>query len=582
MSKVNIALFLAVMLQAVASQGNVTVEAELQGNIQIRIQDERHFRHSADCYWKKKGPELSDRGSQEVALSGGLQAGDQRSFSWTSAIGSPFGREVRRLTLTTVEVGSMIKLSLSDSYGYRDEQTSSSECGHIDGITRPDKASVRGTIKVHYTVPEGVWAIQLVRLGRGVFQRSNQRPMSGILNPGYDDSTDVNEILWTEPGAIITQEVVIPDSIPGSTDLGGIDLDFQTVGQKITDPAALLIELNNLQKLVKNVSNGMTVNGPKFLHAMATVSRSSETLEVALKKQSTRFITSLSRDLFDYAQALNKEPKLGLPLKTMAAITAYELSIHLLKEMSPYCDEVDIVLPISGKNVHTIGLRAAGFWLQRALARVANYGWEHYEALVRELAIMEVSGATYDQVMKNEALRIKINKASNVLVESLDPSASPFRRSTKDVQTTMEHFGSIGGDEAQTQDLIIKMKELGQLEAEFVRQFFTVLKNFKHGNQTPISVRILVEDLQKLQDGQKTISLSMTSNIRLLSASDAPTTESAFSVMVDALSHQIGIFQEDVEGVPYFSLIRASYVNKYERKPLIDKIGKCVLLEDEK
>lgn len=568
------------VLQASVSNADVKIEADLQGSLQVKSQEERHFRHTGSCYWEKKGPQLSDRGAQEAVLHGGSQSGGLGTMLWASAISHPFGREVRRLTLNTSQEGSKIILSLNDDYGFRDEQIGQTECGHTDGITRADQASIQGTIKIHYTVPEGVWAIKIDRTGEGIFQRANQRPVTGILNPGYDEAVAKHEYLWTEPGTVITQEIVIPKSIPGSTNPGRLTLIFEEIGEKVSDTGALTTELNELWEQMKDISALKNSSYPKLLKSMATLSRSPEALELVVKGMSTKGIMLFSRDLFDYAQAVNKDPQLGLPLKAMAAIAAYELSSQLLKEMSPYCDQVDVLLPISGKTVQTVGLRAAGFWLQRSLARVANYGWEHYEALLRELAIMESSGATYDQIMKNEPLRMKVNKASNVLIRSLDPSASPFRRSTKEVERTLQQFGSIGTDQQKTNALLERMKELGELEAKFVRQFFTTLRNFKHGNHSPISVGSLVKDLRKLQEGQKEISDQMTNNLRLLSVSEVPTSESAFAVMTDALSHQIGIFEKDVEGVPYFPAIRAAYVRKNERRALIDKIAKCVTLEE--
>ena len=590
--KINV-FFLALMVAA-AGESSTQVTAELTGSVHVKIQTVEHFRHSVDCYWSSKGDAIRNFDDQDLSLAGGEQKMGSGALNWSSVLRSPFERGIRtvqlRSAISSSSHGERIHLELEDMNGYSGGVIRSSKCGNHDGYTRPEQAVLSGRILLQYEVPKNIWALRVRRQGKGVLDRSHMKPIAGILNPGYDLAKSDGEILWVRPGSVITQELELPKAISGSALVGSLDLEFVSLGEPLTTDQefdGVIKKLNSsaLRPLI-NTPGGLG-NGSgnsiddvvleQFIQTAATLLHNPSLMDSAIKRMTTRDITQMSQNLFAIANNVFVSKTLGLPVKTMAALTAFELSRRLLQDMSSYCENIEVYLPLSDKKVKTLGLRAAGFWLNRGLLRVKNYGFEQYDALLSELLALESTGATYAQVMGDEVLRAKLNKSYELLSESLDFGASPFGAAAKDVKRTLSQFGSIGGGSTETNNLVSHLTQMDVSESQFVQDFLQALDKFSQKNNSRVLVTPLAEKLQVLKSQQKQISTDMQTNIRLLSVDRTDGDSGVMRTIVQLMSNQVTIFEQPLPEVPYFEGIRGAYSEINYSQKLMNKMKICIM-----
>lgn len=574
--------FIGAIFVGCLSTADTQITAEMTGSVDLKIKDEEHFRHSLDCYVERRGNELRDLPDQKLSLEGGLRAGGPGVYSWNSNLQSPFARTIRTTNLNWTQSSSGFaqshQISLSDNYGYEKSQYTSTKCGHHDGITRPEQARIAGKIKLRYTVPDGVWVLRVERSGSGVLNAKNFKPLSGALNDGYDRGVFGEEIVWVKPGSEITQEIEFPDIVTGNPSLGSARINFIALGQPVQNVDEMSALIKKLGEISKTMISRFDHQQPMldFIERAATLLHNPVSFRSAIQRMTTKEVAIFSKILFQLANQVYASPNYALPLKTIAALTSYEVAIELLQEMQPYCRQAEIYLPLTDKKIQVLGLRVAGFWLSRGLLRVKHYGFEQYDALLSQLLLLEATGTSYSAVMQDDQLREKLRQSYDFLVDALDLGASPFRASLKDVQRTLQQFGTIGSGNSETSELVHQLRVLDDQEFAFTQHFSSRLSQFSEQNLSRVQISDLKLELESLRQGQLKISSSMERNIRLLSVDRADENASVMNTMLDLMTNQISIFESKLDKVPYFENLRQAYLSMNDHSETLKQIRSCL------
>lgn len=573
-------LFLASAHPAVAT---INLKTNITGQIDVKIADEELFHHSVKCYLTKKGKETHDLGSQVLPLSKEKRSANE--VQWISDLAHPFSRRIRTVTLK-MDVkkegqAERVDLSLKDIYGYEHAMFKSTDCGHHNGITRPSQADIEGKIYIEYTVPDKIWAIRVHRTGSGILSKDSMWPLTGILNEDFDKARSSDEILWVKPGSKVVQEIVISKNVSGNTDLGAASLIFAPV---IKDQDSNILfqswvkQLMNIQKRLSTSTNKESIDklSQHFIFDVLSAIHSIEKYRDDLRTLNSREIEILSNNLFKFANDIHESPRYGMSVKTAAALLSYETAMHLLRDLSAYCDIADVYLPISNRNVKVFGLRAAGFWLMRGFKAVENFSFEPYEVLLVQLLSLEASGLTYSQVATDSAALDKIQNAYDLLTESGITGASPFRVALKNIERTFKQFGSLGTGKIETTQLIAKLTELDKLEADFVITLFESLDNFSNRTNQVVQASVFAKKLAKLKSDRSDITKEIAKSLRLLSVDRVEDADGLMRTMVNLISNQVAIFEKPISDVPYFETLRRTYLEKNDGREIYRKVQSCV------
>lgn len=578
--------FLIFLFMAIETQALTTVSADFSGSIQVELMNEEHFRHSLDCYRDGKGKQTHLIGTKTLILEGGHKRGNLGVHKWSSSITSPFPRKIRDVVLTTNlkndGINDKIEIKLEDIYGFSDAQYKSSQCGHTDGLARPFQAQIEGRIRIHYTVPENVWALRIERQGQGLLHNMNMKSIEGVLNAGYDKTISSSEIFWVKPGSQITQEISFPEAVPGNNNIGRAEIHFKPVTAVMSQANSAKDRISFLKKhSLEGLKNSSIQNDNEksidFINSAMSILLYPAQFSSILEKLPTQDLINLSNDLFTTANEIYPSAHLGLPLKTAAALASYEVSMKLLNDLSAYCDIVDVHLPFKNKNIQVFGLRAAGFWLTRGLSSLKNYRFTEYQAFVDQLVALEFAGTTYADVNNDPKTMKQIQDAYDFLTETIDVGGSPFKIALKDVQRTLKKFGSISSSNEDTEHLISSLKEMDKLESKFVRSFFESLDSFTEKSPNVVQGKIFDQQLNHIRKMQNLLSNDMSRTIRLLSIEGNEDSNSVMNVMLGLLSHQVAIFEKPLNDVPYFENIRREYFTNKDRMKTIKKVQNCVL-----
>lgn len=579
--------FLAPLLFIIPQAKAITnISANLTGTVDVQLMLEKHYRHSLDCYLDGKGTETEPLPSATLPLQGGLQGGALGTYKWNSTLTSPFSRNIRDVTLQATSkltgLSEEVTVNLLDQYSYSDERVARGSCWHNDGLARPHQAQIEGSIKISYTVPANVWAVKVTRWGRGLLSRTSMTPLQGALNSGFDKNVDAEEIFWAKPGSQLTQEITIPSNISGASDLGQATVTFAPHVADLSTESAQENALTIFKGYEKNFSASYVdpkkfeVASDEFVKYAAGLILYYDKFLNLPSRISTQEMTRISKNLFTIANATIPSAKLGLPVKTAAALASYEIAMRLLTDLSAYCDTAEVYLPMKNQTVQVLGMRAAGFWLTRGLSGIKNYKFTQYEGFVEQLANLEANKVTYAEIKKNPEAAKQIQDAYNFITNSIDVGASPFGAALKDVQRTLNQFGAIGSNDSDTKALVKSLSELSQIESQFVRDLFGSLRSFSRNSSEVIKGQVYLNQLKVLQGAQKNLVTRMEQTIRLLSIDGGGDATSAMNVMLGLLSHQVSIFEMPLQDVKYFEALRSEYFKNRNRISTIEKAKKCI------
>lgn len=568
---------LFIMNSVYASVTNI--ESEFSGTLKTQVITETHFRHSADCYWEKKGIKQHDLGEQSLILNGGRQSLSQSgSLVWKSNLGTPFSRPMRDLTLQVgienkVDV-SELNLILTDAYAYKKAQFTQDQCTHEDGATIPKEASVSGSIKVHFQVPSQVWLVQISRSEfNGLFGKDSIKNIESVFNNNEREIKNEIIYLWVKPGSEIIFNLDFPTQNLASKNLFNLSLKFKPiVGAPINlTNLKKTLEASDLSSRLKNDSDA-----EDLMKVLLGVFNNTQMLQTELSKMELKDVTALNENLFKFANGIIKNVKLGPSLKTASAIAAYEISVGILNELSAYCKKIEIYLPFSDSTATTVGYRAAGFWLSRGLSVVKNYSFAPFEALLSELSMMQAQGFTFSAVFKDPKLKNKFKTSFDFIDRNVDMSHSPIISVQQAIDKTIKNLGSIGTSDDYAAKLLFQLKNLRLIEDEFFNLYDELEQAFRLNNNAIIDVTKINETLAQLKSGQSDIAENLEKNIRLLSINTSEDNDALFSKLTRLLSNQIALLEEPIASIPFFEKIRSEYFQLRGVEPVIATSKACV------
>ena len=558
---------------------SLRIETQFNGNIETQIVTEKHFRHSGDCYIEKKPIEQKLLTPQILPLSGGLKNITHSSQeTWKADLSSPFARNIRKLLLSNEIVNSEKKssiiMSLSDEYSSQTAIYTKNQCTHMDGTTKPNSASLEGDIKMIYKVPSNVWLVKVTRTEfDGIFTNKSIEGYTGSLNDQDKKANNSISYQWVTPNSELTLRLKFPLQIPGTKNIFNFSYSFEPILGSNIDLLSLNKKISdtNISKLLLNDED--TLN---LIRNLLSVFNKNNDLEVATKQMELSKVSALSDQLFQLANEVVKNPRLGSTVKTASALAAYEISVSILKELASFCKEVEIYLPFTNRTIKTTGVRAASFWLNRGISVVKNYSFAPFEALLGELSMMQSNGFTYAAVFKDINLKKRYKSAFEFIDRNVDMSHSPIISVQLAIEKTLKNIGHVGASDQYTIDLQKRLLELRLIEDDFFIKYGKLETEFRENNNAIINVTPLNETLAKLKLGKQEINQSMSENIRLISLNYSDDKDALFTKMSSLLSNQVAIMEKPILSVPFFETVKAEYKKYRDTDPIIKTTQACV------
>lgn len=558
--------------------GLPSVNVHLNGTTRVKVATQRHYRHSLDCYPEGKGVEHVAFPDQILPLEGNLQSLQTSGvLAWRSSLSDPFPRNIRTLNLTTgiaaTNDTSIVSFKLLDSYRYEKAQYTSNDCNHWDGISAPSNASVSGMLDIVYTVPNGVWLLEIKRSPySGIFNDNASTSIIGSVQAPSLPLKNRTEYIWVEPNSTIHLQVSIPEQVNGNFELMDATFSITALGDQA-------VSLLDLIKLTTEITKRKPTEEQilRLLGMSLSLTRNPEAFKSLFKKLDLREASLLSENLFTIANSVIAHPQLGLPVKTSAAISAFNIAMSILGDLAVFCREVSVHLPFSNRDVRTSGLRAASFWLNRSVMVAKNYSFADFESLFDELSMMQSNNFTYAQVMADKGLKAKIKTAFELIDRNIDMSHSPIISALNAVNKTIKSVGSLGASQTDTTQLLDRLNELRKIEDTFFQRYDQLGDAFRSTNQDKINVVPVLETLAQLKNGQAEIIYKMEGTIKLLSLGTNEDTDSLFTRLTSLLSHQVNIVERPNPTIPYFENIRRAYIKSQNFEPIIQTSRNCVL-----
>ncbi|MES2768832.1 MAG: hypothetical protein V4596_06760 [Bdellovibrionota bacterium] len=445
------------------------------------------------------------------------------------------------------------------------------------GANRWDLASsndeLKGNIKVGYKLPENTWAAIIQRKNRsGVFNLPQvDRGFQNAFNSNLPLQGDEKYIVWGKPGTEVYQEFYFnsysqASNLEGSFEVVVTPIDLSTVQSKSIDQ--IIQYLYNIEPYRTQVNFETHIRN--IQHLLFLISQPS-LLESVMNTLTTKQIIQLITKLSDVAY--NYEPVAWMwDLKASSTILSHELALLFLKQIIPFCRDEKIILPYTQKEVQVLGLKLANFFLEKSKMRLEFEHFKHYETLLKLLSTY--NGKTFAQVRANQAEALKIKKAYDVLINTVNMRFSAFKAAHDEIKFIYDKFGSLGAPGSDNALIFDLMKNINGKDTEFNAELLSFLRLFQENNNSVISTDALTEKLNHIKANQKIVVGQIDAKIKI--AGFTPTDSgTSFIQSIQAMTiHNLDILTQPLNGS--FENFRKSYFSPEKVNPILNQIQGCV------
>ncbi len=569
----NLILIIQTFLASSVSFAETSIVASFKGSATVNTSIVTKYDHNLKCYPMGKGDDHSPYPAQTVSFNSSQVLSGKGTLSWKSSISKPFSRVARSIDLKSdifLKNGTeVVLITLEDNLARGETQFKVKDCWHQNGQISSIDASLMGSIKVQYKVPDNIWAISVSRSeGKGLL--NDYKAITSSLNSEYDKGALDGAVLWVYPGQIIEQEIQIPENVYGAKFLGSLKISFTPISNLVFSEKDFSSFRESLitGKFYKIADSDIAA---KFIENSLTILSLNQDLRLYIKSLSILQIKRMTDELFAIANNVyphsysksrdsNFKPD-GMSIKTAAALASYQLAKAMLVDMQEYCQDVEVKSAFTGDKQKVLGLRAAGFWLSRSMKMMMSYSYDGFETMLKEVDDLQKQGKTPSDIVADKNLSKMLQRSYQLLTSSGIMDKTPLNVAYVDMNRMIKTFNGIGAVGNTQGTIMAQLKEGSLLESEFIKNFVKALMSFKKNRIEKVDLMPLFSDLKDLKNRQKKVGDLMISSVRLFSIEGNDDQDLIMNQMMSLLNNQINIFSQPVD-IPYFDKLRETFMSK--------------------
>ena len=540
-----------------------------------KYQEERHFKHNIECYWKKKASETNDFGQNTVknTLKNTLNWNQQN----IAAVNEPTYFPNFKLAYLEIKP-TKTKNASSDHYSFTlnsvvsntyTAQWKERDCNHSDVSVRPFNAKMNIEIDLKIDFQSKTWVSEISNFKRsGLFTSESTIVFPDAINAKYIIAED-KFYVWAKPGTQLSIKIKIDNLAFGTQKIGSLDFDIKSIGETQSSLKNFFANINDVVEL-------MTDNTEDSFKTLSNVLFSILTKPDLIKDIPTKDLFETSSVLYELAHATDGDSKNLINAKTMAALLSYEMSMLLISELEPFCNDIEIESLFTGEKSKVLGLKAAHFWTSRAALRLEHFKYSALDALLNQMLKFERNKLTYEQVMNDDKLSDNLDKSYSLLTEYLDLSETPFTRAKKDISNLNKYFPSIGASESNTKELMKLLSEGSETEYVFLNNLQENFSKYAVSSKETVEISSIIEHKNKLDFLRNTIIEKMRTQIRFLSLDNNNSNDNFMAKLTESLLHQVSVFSQ-TSNIEIIENIRKNYLHSSDREILVNKMNKCIM-----
>ncbi len=166
-------------------------------------------------------------------------------------------------------------------------------------------------------------------------------------------------------------------------------------------------------------------------------------------------------------------------------------------------------------------------------------------------------------------------KAAWILIRKYSEiSRDVFDDLSSGIQQTFETFKNLGTSQDIINEITQSLVNVAQLRKDFNKGLEKEVLGFYKGNMTPIQATSLLSTLNDLENGSKNISADLYERLKFVTVDEA--SGGAVDVMVELLTHQVGIFDDPLSS-PFMEPIRKAYRQNDRTDQLSKSYRECLI-----
>ncbi len=588
-----------ILLSGIEAFATASLKYDLRSNVDVDWSLETRYEPSWSCYPFGKDAEFDPNKGHETAT--GAVAGEisgPASVTMTSMTSEFFIVPARTTNLSLSDVqnrdSETLDLSISDaivvpaSFDFGNGDCDEKKYhGHAKGH------SISGQIDLRYQMPVNTWLVAITPMKMNLVGAKMAQTIVGGLQPTVI-SVDQKFYVWAEPGATIQIHFELSGLETG--DFGHAQFLFQPVGKVVGGSAAGLEAFKTLSEMKRgsqhNIYSDLTVQDV-FLEVAGSLLRSPEAFKDTIDVIGTDRFSEFASQIFEIANAeisdKDGRPDRELPneqlppvvpksrvVKSIAAVLSYQMALQLLTDLQGFCKDVQIDLPFQADHVTKKGFALGYYWLHRSEVRLTAYNYSALTEVLAQTIRYENDKLTYAAVARDSHAFAQLKTGYDRLMNYGNLGSDPYIDFSRDIERTIEQFGSLGSEAQATAQVDADLKMLSQRHLALMSKIIKNLRSFKTDNMTPVLETPFMAELNDILKEKQRIVGVVQSQVKFLSVGNNSDSGNGFmAVITSLLLNEVGIFEKKLP-VPYFEPIREDYKKFHNIDNLQSLYQQCI------
>ncbi|MDX9730316.1 MAG: hypothetical protein RBT63_00960 [Bdellovibrionales bacterium] len=559
---------------------DLRVDGKIDQSIQMSWNKITKHRHSADCYPLGKGNSYDDLGAESLehaAVFSGVQnssAIDIASKKQKLKVGTITLNASQEENNGTVVARVAIVNGLAQS-SYRNK--GDSNCVIREHHWKVQSQKVKGQAQVSFTMPKDTWLVEMSVAGLSGHGLKVGDVTGGLHEKVRAASTSQETIrVWAKPGSRVRLPIEVSGDISSQNILS---LELHVSSARHSESPADMLE--KLRLTMSEISGPAAYQAwsKAFLAVGASILFDRNSANVVLSENNLNDYSSLADWLFRLANVSDARfGEMESHVKAMAAVTSYRLSLAFLDQMQPFCKQVEVRLPMTGKQLQVSGLVAANYWLNRDIKRIENMRFPEIRAYLHEYIRWENNGLTYAEVAANTAEFNKIKAGYIKIREYSEFAFDIFGDARLRLKKSLQVFGTVGTSELITKEIEQELVALSEFHTSLNRDFQKEVMGTNLQNQSRIRTSLLLARLDELERRSKYLVKKLETSVKFVSPSESSAVGQSASIvgmMTGMLSHQIALFDEKLSS-PFAEAVRLGFVDDARIKEAKSSYRNCL------
>lgn len=502
---------------------------------------------------------------------------------------------------STKVTASLVEFQDEDLEGRRDW---SGGCDNNHYIETLKNASYSGKATLSYTVPAGVWAVEIQESPYNtVFKAENASNKAGIDGALYETRLIGKRIVWVTPGSTLSKDFRIGSTANKKSAGGSYSITFKTLGSRLTAG-----EMNNawVEEFIEGLERTMdkqkmaAMSKDDLMSTLVkgySILQSRKQFEESLKSLSTQSLFTITRKLHQIAmgQIFAPDAESKISIRTLAALVSYEVASLLIEDFAPFCELTEHDLPYLGQTAMISDLQWGVYLMSRMIGRLETGNpdlgiFGAYEGFLNHIKSLEAKGLAYNSIYDPQVMRanglfedmdVRLKKSFEVVRASSHPQSRPIARSYQDLVDFYSVYETIGTNDNNTARVLGAMKDLAVLEDEFVKNLMKSVRHFSRDNAAPVDLSYIHSTIIEMKDELDTAIRLMRNNMRLLSITEGSGDDSLVEILTELRVHSLNIVMHQYQDFKTpsgfdFEVIRSAYVDQDRASKNVKTVMQCL------